>query len=101
MLLEDLKLPEKFDWWNVRATLEEWVFKLVNSGTFVKPGTVVLIAGAVPDDYVECDGASYEQTKFPDLYVQIGTLFGGTATTFQVPTAPSAAPANMVWVIKT
>lgn len=101
MLLEDLRLPEKFDWWNAKAALEEWVFKLINSGSFVKPGTVTLFAGTVPDDWVALDGASYEHTKYPDLYTAIGTTYGGTATEFNVPPDPGTAPASMTWMIKT
>jgi len=99
---EDLALPSKFDWWNIKATLEEWAFKLVNSGQFIKPGTVALFAMPdPPEDWVECDAASYENDTYPDLFRAIGTTHGGTATTFQVPPAPSAVPANFVWMIKT
>lgn len=101
MLLDDLKLPDKFNWWSVRATLEEWAYKLVN-GRFQPPGMIALFAmTSEVDGWVACDGASYDNTKFPELFSRIGTTFGGTATTFQVPTSPYAAPANHVWMIKT
>lgn len=102
MFLEDLRLPDKFDWWNFRATLEEWAFKVINNGHFVPTGTIALFAmTTAPENWVACDAASYDNTKFPDLFSLIGTTYGGTASTFQVPATPSAPPANMVWMIKT
>ncbi len=102
MTLEDLILPDKGDWWNVRAVLEEWAFKLVNSQRFTLPGTVALFAkNSPPDGWVECDNASYEITKFQDLYDAIGTTHGGSGTEFNVPSEPYVAPANFVWMIKT
>lgn len=98
---EPLSLPDRQDWWNLKAMLEEWAYKLVNSGRFVPPGIVALYAMSTPPgDWVECDATSYENTKYPELFAAIGTTHGGTATTFQVPSAPSAPPANFVWMIK-
>lgn len=102
MFLEDLKLPDKFEWWSVRAALEEWAFAVVNNDAFVPPGSMALFALTTPPTgWVACDAASYDNTKFPDLFNVIGTTHGGTATTFQVPPSPYVAPANTIWMIKT
>lgn len=101
MQVDELGLPDKFEWWNVRASIEEWVFKLVNAFVFVPSGAIMLFGGTTaPDGWVECDNASYEKTKYPDLYTVIGNTYGSTATTFQVP--PTAAvPVGQIWIIKT
>lgn len=102
MLLDDLKLPEKLNWWNVRSTIEEWAYKLVNNGRFIEPGTVALFATTTPPDgWVECDNTAYEITKYQDLYDAIGTTHGGVGDQFNVPASPYVAPANFVWMIKT
>ncbi|UCD84973.1 MAG: tail fiber protein [Deltaproteobacteria bacterium] len=50
------------------------------------PGSVIAYAGAtVPDGFLECDGDPHAISSFPDLYNAIGTMYGGSATTFNVP----------------
>ena len=98
----DLALPETFDWANVRAELELWAFRLTNGQMFVPPGTIVEYGGSTPPDgWVEADGEEYENTKFPSLFAAIGTTFGGTASTFNVPDASATPPTvGTIWIIK-
>ena len=57
-----------------------------NTSTANQPGFVIaLAAGAVPEGYLACDGASYLTTQFPNLFGQIGYTFGGAGDTFKVP----------------
>lgn len=39
-----------------------------------------------PDNYLNCDGASYQRAGYPDLFAVLGTTYGSTSsTTFNVP----------------
>lgn len=63
-------------------------------------GHVILWPGLeVPSGWLTCDHSSYNMTRYPELYATIGTTFGSTATTFQVPPAGSP-PANMIYIIR-
>lgn len=42
-------------------------------------------AGSVPDGWLACDGAAVSRTTFADLFAVVGSTFGSTATTFNVP----------------
>lgn len=99
MLPENPRFPDKFDWPQTKAALEEWAFRLLNSQMFVPPGVMVEYGGTTaPDGWVEMDGQEYDQAKFSDLYKVIGTTYGGTATTFMVPN--EVATVGQIWIIK-
>ena len=52
----------------------------------VPAGTIITFGGiAAPTGYVECNGAPMSKTGFPELFNAIGTLYGGTETTFYLP----------------
>ena len=38
-----------------------------------------------PEGWLMCDGTSYSQSTYPDLFVAIGTAFGGDGSNFNVP----------------
>lgn len=60
--------------------------KSVKGGNCMPTGAILAYAGdTAPDGYLECDGASYEQADYPNLYDVIGQSFGGTGTVFNVP----------------
>jgi hypothetical protein len=63
-------------------------------------GAVRLWAGqyGLPEGWLECNGSSYNRTRYPELFNTIGTIFGSTATTFQVPNL--VAPANTLYMIR-
>jgi microcystin-dependent protein len=54
---------------------------------FVLPaGTIVAFGGATtPEGWLMCDGTSYLQSTYPDLYLAIGKAFGGDGSNFNVP----------------
>lgn len=55
-------------------------------GATMPIGTVLYGAySAAPDGFLLCDGASYLQSEYEDLYAIIGTTWGGDATHFSVP----------------
>ena len=92
-------LPDKFEWWDVRATLEDWFFRSFRSQATVAPGTIVAFGTAVaPEGWVLCDGTEYNQTKYPELYTVIGQDYGGNPGTFLVPNI--AASIGAAWIIK-
>lgn len=59
-----------------------------------KSGDLKPIAGAtVTDGWLLCDGATYQQTQYPDLYAAIGTTWGAAgAGTFKVPNIKGKFP---------
>ena len=54
---------------------------------FVLPaGTIMAYGGtSTPEGWLICDGISYPQSTYPDLFVAIGTAFGGDSSYFNVP----------------
>jgi microcystin-dependent protein len=70
------------------------------------PGSIIAWSGAeIPAGWLECDGSSHRRVAFSDLYAVIGTTFGGTTSTFNVPdmrpvNLPGQSPA-LRWIIKT
>lgn len=47
---------------------------------------IMTALGSPPAGWINCDGANYPVTQYPDLYAAIGTGFGGTpGTNFNVP----------------
>lgn len=52
----------------------------------IPPGCVVPCGNATaPPGYLMCDGASYNQSDYPELYAVVGAKFGGSSTSFNVP----------------
>ncbi|WP_147819740.1 phage tail protein [Salidesulfovibrio onnuriiensis] len=59
-----------------------------NAVAAVPVGTVNAIAGAaIPDGWLECDGAEVSRTQYADLFGQIGTIYGvgDGSSTFNLP----------------
>lgn len=71
------------------------VFKAVGHSTYeglidslVPIGTVITrVASAVPDGYLECDGAAISRTTYAALFALLGSIYGNgdTTTTFNLP----------------
>ncbi|HEY9661948.1 MAG TPA: phage tail protein, partial [Allocoleopsis sp.] len=59
----------------------------------IKAGTIMPFAGAtVPTGWLECDGSSYSQTLYPDLYATLGSTWATctnplTGSAYSAPTA--------------
>lgn len=52
----------------------------------VPPGIIAsTVSATAPAGWLLCDGASYLQSAYPDLYAIIETWYGGNATNFNVP----------------
>jgi len=58
-----------------------------NGGTLVPPvGSIMMYAGSsAPTGWLLCNGVSYLQTSYPRLYMLIGTTYGGSGSSFNVP----------------
>lgn len=101
---EPPNLPDEFDWWDVRAVLQDWFFRMFNSQSMVPAGTCAVFAIAtMPDGWVLADNTEYEQTKYPLLYEVIRQTYGGGAGTFRVPSAsdlPTIPTGTLKWMIK-
>jgi microcystin-dependent protein len=59
----------------------------VGDNTFGNPiGTIIDFAGTVvPAGYLECNGANYQTSLYPDLFNVIGHTWGGSELSFNVP----------------
>lgn len=100
---EPPRLPDKFDWWDVRSTLEDWFFRVFRAQSAVPAGTIVAFGIATaPEGWVLCDGTEYEQTKYSELYLIIRQDYGGNPGTFMVPDSASLGWPNVgaAWIIK-
>lgn len=54
----------------------------------IPPGSIMAWAGVTaPAGWLMCDGVSYNNTDYPNLFAAIGKNFGGTGSTFNVPDA--------------
>ena len=64
----------------------------------VPVGSIIAYAGAtdgdrMPKNYLVCDGTSYQETQFPELFRVIGIIFGsGGAGEFRVPNLVGFVP---------
>ncbi|HEY9664438.1 MAG TPA: phage tail protein [Allocoleopsis sp.] len=64
-----------------------------NTQSPIKAGTIMPFAGAtVPTGWLECDGSSYSQTIYPDLYATLGSTWATctnplTGSAYSAPTA--------------
>ena len=68
MTIQPPTLPDKFDWWNLRAILEDYFFRLQNAQLFVPSGVIAAFGSSTaPDGWVACDGAEYKQEKYLSL----------------------------------
>lgn len=54
----------------------------------LKPGCMILFVGTnIPEGYLSCNGATVNIVDYPLLFAEIGKKYGGTDTTFNLPTA--------------
>lgn len=49
-------------------------------------GIIIYTGASVPKGWLLCDGTSYSQTTYSALHAVIGTTFGGSGGSFNVPT---------------
>ena len=49
-------------------------------------GIQIHTTSTLPKGWLLCDGSSYSQLTYADLFVAIGTTFGGSGGNFNVPT---------------
>ena len=61
--------------------------KLSPSVQLIPPGMVMAFANDtnIPDGWLVCDGSEYDSEDFMDLFLTIGTVWGGGGGTFRVP----------------
>jgi microcystin-dependent protein len=61
-------------------------------------GIILFGTTTAPDGFLKCDGTTYSQVSYYKLYLVIGTAFGGSNGTFQVPniSAPLAGTAYCI-----
>lgn len=59
----------------------------------VPTGTILMTGGASADSgYLFCDGTAYSKTGYSALFTKIGTAFGSSSTTFNVPNLQAKFP---------
>jgi microcystin-dependent protein len=71
------------------GTVEWTVKKLGSGGSNIPVGAIIQYAvnGALPEDFLECDGGAVSRTLYADLFGAIGTTYGegDGSTTFTLP----------------
>jgi microcystin-dependent protein len=66
---------------------------ICTSVPLVPPGVVLPYAGSSsPIGYLLCDGSSYDNTEYANLFAIIGTTYGGSGSNFNVPDMRSRLP---------
>lgn len=85
--------------------LDQFMTQLVAQvNTATQAGAIMGWAGTTaPSGWLICDNEEYNQTKYEDLYEQIGQTFGGGAGTFRVPGAahlPVLPSGDLIWIIR-
>jgi Phage Tail Collar Domain len=64
-------------------------------------GVIDIFAGStIPDGALECDGSVYSPSRYPSLFSEIGTTYGGTAEAPLLPPteiAPWASATYIIW----
>jgi len=67
-------------------------FQFMNFNPF--PVGIILPYGSetAPDGYLLCDGSSYAETDYPELFAVVGTQFGGSGGSFNVPDLRGLVP---------
>jgi hypothetical protein len=67
-------------------------------------GTVITIAiklgDIAPSGWIFCDGASISRTTYTNLFTAIGTTFGGSVSTFNVPNITDLDTGKIKYIIK-
>lgn len=62
----------------------------------VPTGTISAFGGtSAPDGYLLCDGASYSTSEYGDLFAVIGSRYGGSGGSFNVPDLRGRVPAGL------
>jgi microcystin-dependent protein len=51
--------------------------------------------GALPTGWLNCDGASYPTTTYPDLFTALGYAWGGSGANFNVPDMRGSIPVGL------
>lgn len=75
-------VPDGFYYW--MGT--KWNFFLTQAGSPVPSGTIMAYGGSsIPDGWLACDGESYSQTEYAELFAAIETNWGGSGGNFNVP----------------
>lgn len=100
MSIEAPFFPAFFSWDNIKTILDDWFQRFLRGGNLLTPGLIVEYAGSTPPEgWVECDGATYETTKYPDLFKVIGVE--SSPGMFDVPDATATPPTvGQIWIIK-
>lgn len=49
------------------------------------PGMVVMFSGSLPDGWLYCDGSTLSVSEFPNLFANIGYMYGGSGGSFKLP----------------
>lgn len=78
-----------------------YAFTATNAGVTpngVPAGTIVMFAGpSAPDGWLLCDGALYSKSAYPALFAAIGTAWGESGDSFQVPDLRGRLPVGAGW----
>ncbi|WP_437613788.1 tail fiber protein [Sorangium sp. So ce834] len=66
------------------------------TGFLVPVGTIVAYGGsAAPEGWMVCDGRSVSSTEYAELFAAIGTKYGGSGSSFNVPDLKTRVPVGV------
>lgn len=72
--------------------MQEMLWRYFNDGSVCMIGAVIAYAtSAVPENALDCDGATYNRVDYPDLYAVLDSVYIVDADTFTVPDIRSRA----------
>ncbi|WP_437681900.1 phage tail protein [Sorangium sp. So ce131] len=66
------------------------------TGFLVPVGTIVAYGGsAAPEGWIVCDGRSVSSTEYAELFAVLGTKYGGSGSSFNVPDLKTRVPVGV------
>lgn len=88
-LLQSVYEWEQIDGISPEEAAEAWAIaneKTLEWDTLMELGTISIYGSAtIPDGWLACDGAEYNQADYPELFALIGQTYGGNPGTFRTP----------------
>lgn len=71
----------------------QWVDVQIKALDSMPIGSIIQFAGSeVPDGWLLCDGATLEIASYQELYIKIGTTYGGSGDYFNLPNLKGKIP---------
>jgi len=81
---------------DIASAMRDMLWNFINEGTVCMIGAIVSFATAsVPDGALECDGSTYAQADYPELYSVLDSAYIVDADNFTVPDLRGRVPVGI------